>query len=273
MLSFGVSSYFLWTVKGATVMPLVRGSGFLIRSTSHTFHKYHVVTAGHVACPVQFPRVFGGRSPGLRAIGERHISTGLLCPTLTKGPSAPVTFPALFLQRRFLNVDVAILHLKDEDRAIETISRVGIAPLDVDLEPLHLGEELTFCGVTSTENTANASDDNVLVEYQSIDGISHSEVVTNDYGTVIVAKGDQSIDPTMCGGPVLRKSNGKCVGVIVARIGGDVRPDAPPTPEASTLIQKPFLDLSTTQDLEHVSLRVAFISIRDFLPTFIATEI
>ncbi|CUI15490.1 trypsin peptidase, putative [Bodo saltans] len=271
MLSFGVSSYFLWTVKGATVMPLVRGSGFMIHSASRTFHKYHIVTAGHVACPVQFPRVFGDRSPGLRAIGERHISTGLLCPS-GAGSSTPVTFPTLFPQRRFINADAAILHLKNEDQAFSTISHLGITPVDVDLQPLQFGEELTFCGVTSTEHSANASDDNVHVEYHSINGVSHSEVGTLDYGTVIAAQADRDIDPTMCGGPVLRKSNGKCVGVIVARIGSATVSDSPPTPDASLLIHKPALDLSNTPNLEKASLRVAFISINDFLPTYRATE-
>lgn len=255
-------------------MPLVRGSGFLIRSEGpRVFHQYHVVTAGHVACPVQYPNVFGGRSPALRAIGERHISTGLICPAANNGPSTPLTFPLLFPQKRFLNIDVAILHLKNEDRTIEELSKLGISVLDADPEPVRCGEQLLFCGVSVSESSTNAADDNLQVEYHTFDGTSHSEVLTHDYGTVIAAQSEFVMDPTMCGGAVVRRSNGKCVGVIAARIGQqDVIEDLP-IPEASTLLRKPFLDLASTPGLTDQSLRVAFVPVADFLPNLRQIEI
>lgn len=266
--SFGLSSYFLWTVKGATVMPLVRGSGFLIQSEgSHAFHKYHVITAGHVACPVQFPRVFGGDSPGLRAIGERHITTGALCPVSHDGRSTPRAFPMLFPQKRFLNVDVAALRLKNESSSIQELFEMGVTPLEVDTTPLERDEELEFCGVRSFESLTNSTDEELQVEHDSLCGSSHSTVISHDYGTIIVARLNDDIDSTMCGGPVIRKSNGKCVGVIVARVGALGATDPPISPDASKLVRKPCLDLSSTPGLEGDAsmLRAAFVPARDFI--------
>jgi hypothetical protein len=274
----GVSSYFLWTIKGATVMPLVRGSGFLIRNEGvRIFHKYHVITAGHVACPVQFPRVFGGSSPGLRAIGERHISTGLLVPRQRSGSSKPSEYPNTFPQTRFLNMDVAALHLKNEDAILGEVREAGVSPLEVDLDVLLQGEELEFHGVCSDETTVNPSDEDIQVRHCSISGVSHSAVVTHDYGTVTTAQLESELDPTMCGGPVVRKSNGKCVGVIVARVGPlKEEPSTPPSQDAATLVRKPWLDLSSTEGfMQHrdAHVRAAFVPLRDFLPRLRDIEI
>lgn len=257
-------------------MPLVRGSGFILKSSGmNPFYKYQVITAGHVSCPVKYPAVFGRDSPALKAIGERHITSGLVIPRSNinsdSGDAGPhYTHPLIFLQKRFLNTDVALLHVKDEDAFFATPIGTSITPLELDADPVGRGEELVFHGVQSTESPSNPSDDGLRVEDVRIGGSCHSRLNSIDYGSVLLAHADAPIPPTLCGGPVLRKSNGKCVGVIVARTLAAAPPveTAPNAPPNQRMVNRePWMDISETPELRDAKppIHAAFVPVQEFL--------
>lgn len=304
MSVFGVSSYFLWTQKGMTTLPLVRGSGFTIKADLvHSFYTRHVITAAHVACPVKYPAIYGNTN-GLRAIGERHISTKVLLPNLEPQQAAtrngktrlPMTktVDLEFAQKRFNNVDACSLRIKNESSVLKELGD-SLQPFEVDITALQEGEELIFLGMKSTEDVANPSDNDLMLEPRRFEGRVLASLQTRDFGTVLLAQTDVLPHGSLCGGPVVRKSNGRCVGVIVA----PVRSNAPPRrlpreredSEASadekeriharmsadatratnlkdvmdSLIAEPWLDVSSTAEVSSVpNLNVAFVPLMEF---------
>lgn len=286
MSAFGVSSYFLWTQKGQTVLPLVRGSGFLMAfSQLNTFYSYHVISAAHVSCPVKHKSIYGD-TIGLKAIGERHISTRLLLPNPAKHTVCH-SIDLDFRQTYLPNVDVASLRVKDEKGMKEWMSanEGEAAPqvVEPDLEPIEAGTELVLCGVHTEEERANPNDDGLTMVPMRLAATCKAALLSLDYGTVLLASLDGPADAdassapsssplqgpavstlplSMCGGPVLRKSSGKCVGVIVAQ----VLKSAPPRDvNSGALYQDPYLDISEHTALhEHWPLDVAFVPIGEF---------
>lgn len=305
MSVLGVSSYFLWTQKGQTVMPLVRGSGFVMAFQQlNAFYSYHVVSAAHVTCPVKHRKLYGD-TVGLKAIGERHISTRLLVPDSATHKVA--TSYDLELRQQYMpNTDVASLRLSKETefKAATQAARNGavhdggrtaassasaatspsshspvpVEAIEPDLDPIEEGTELVLCGVRTTEERANPNDDGLTLQPLRLAATCKAALVSLGYGTVLLASVDgpvgaddaaayktDTVSPlplSMCGGPVLRRATGKCVGVIAAR----VMMNAPPRdPHSAALYQDPYLDIS-----EHVSLHplwpldVAFVPIGEF---------
>jgi hypothetical protein len=299
MSAFGLSSYFLWTQKGQTVLPLVRGSGFIMKfSQLNTFYSYHVISAAHVSCPVKYKPIYGD-TVGLKAIGERHISTRLLLPDAATN-KVRHSFDLEFRQHYMPNVDVVSLRVKDEKGLKECFSAslqqkgnadVETAALQVvepDLEPIEEGTELVLCGVNTEEERANPNDDGLTLSPMRLAATCKAALLSLDYGTVLLASIDGLLTGTkteastattsgspqdaqvvvpplplsMCGGPVLRKSSGKCVGVMVAC----VMKNAPPR-DLSTgpVYQDPYLDISEHTALHaHWPLDVAFVPIGEF---------
>ncbi|AIO00959.1 hypothetical protein LPMP_320720 [Leishmania panamensis] len=293
MSTFGVSSYFLWTQKGQTVLPLVRGSGFLLAFQQlNTFYSYHVMSAAHVTCPVKYRKLYGD-TVGLKAIGERHISTRLLIPDEATR-KVRSSFELEFRQQYMPNTDVASLRLCREKQFKETIqspqdSSAGTtSPLEViepDLDPIEEGDELILCGVHTEEERANPNDDGLMLTPMRLTATCKAALLSLDYGIVLLASIDGpaeevrggssgsavsasssvTVPPlslSMCGGPVLRRSSGRCVGVIAAR----VMKNAPPRdPQAVSLYQDPYLDISEHIALHtHWPLDVAFVPIGEF---------
>lgn len=284
----GLSSYFLWTQKGLTVLPLVRGSAFLLAfKQQHAFYRYHVVTASHVANPVRHRSLYGD-SIGLNAIGERHVSTRLLAPQKPDGPTGGgdrgvgYTIALEFTQHFMPNTDIAVLRCKNEQQVVEA----GLAPLEVDPDPIEEGTTVMFCGVRSEEERANPNDDGLRMHPCTLSGTCKAALVSHEYGTVLLASmegaanakdgegtslANHPLPLSMCGGPVLRRSTGKCVGVTVAR----ACKNAPPRdPHSQTLFQDPYLDISETTTLHHLApLEVAFVPIGEFYQALKRTEI
>lgn len=304
MSFFGVSSYFLWTQKGQTVLPLVRGSGFLMKFQQlNTFYAYHVISAAHVSCPVKYKAVYGD-TVGLKAIGERHISTRLLLPS-TGTHKVAASLDLEFRQHYMPNVDVASLRVKDEKALKEWMKESTgkgqeqgaahdtLQAIEPDLEPIEEGTELVLCGVDTQEERANPNDDGLTLRPIRLAATCKAALLTLDYGTVLLASIDGFASPeqkaemdaaarsssagssphsaahpvpplplSMCGGPVLRKSSGKCVGVMVAR----VMKSAPPRDvNAGAVYQDPYLDISEHTALHaHWPLDVAFVPIGEF---------
>ena len=78
------SSYFLWTQKGFTRLPLARGSCHVMAYDSKAaFFTRHIVTAAHVAMPIRFPQCFGNASLAM-GLGERHITSKVILPSTAR---------------------------------------------------------------------------------------------------------------------------------------------------------------------------------------------
>ncbi|RNF11593.1 uncharacterized protein Tco025E_06628 [Trypanosoma conorhini] len=256
MSVLGVSSYFLWTQKGKTVLPLVRGSGFLVSFQQiGGFYRYHVLGAAHVTCPVKYRQIYGD-TVGLRAIGERHISTKLLKPGSKGAVEASIDLE--FAQTYLPNVDVSSLRCKDERQLSESCLRA----FELDLGPIKEGTELLFWGVKAEEERANPNDDGLRLKEACIEGECRAALVSLDYGTVVLASLGSPLVLSMCGGPVVRKDNGRCVGVIVAQ----ALKNAPPSdPQVTPLCQDPWLDLSHNEVIHTCGkFNVAFVPVREF---------
>ncbi|EPY32334.1 hypothetical protein STCU_02863 [Strigomonas culicis] len=271
----GVSSYFLWTQKGQTILPLVRGSGFLLRFKQQgTFYHYHVITAAHVSCPVRYRGLYGD-SVGFKAIGERHVSARMLTPH-AETHQVQHALDMEFRQHYMPNVDVAALRCRDEAQ----LDGLRLAPFEVDEKPIEDGTELVYCGFDAIEERANPNDDGLTLREVRLDGTCKAAIVSLDYGTVLAGSIDSLSDDeraqgkqmplSLSGGPVLRKSTGKVVGVVAARI----MKNAPPRdPHAGTLYQDPYLDLSENVSLhQRWPLDVAFVPIGEFYNSLCRSE-
>eukprot|EP00796_Vickermania_ingenoplastis_P006501 gene6501-4683_t len=262
---FGVSSYFLWTQKGLTTLPLVRGSGFLVRFTQlNCFHTLHVVTAAHVSCPVRYEQLYSSQGKGgpLSSIGQRHINNRLLVP---KGEEKGqfVAHPLRFDQHFMPNVDVSVLRLEKEKEAMESVTA-----LEVDVQPVQCGDEVTFYGMDCQEAPANPNDDGMAMQLRRMDAVCRAAIVSVDYGTVLLAsiqgaaaEQEANWPVSMCGGPVVRKASGKVVGVAVARVLGH----APPVNKARGVQCEPFLSVGDNAAVMKMwPLHLAFVPIADF---------
>ncbi|EPY30184.1 hypothetical protein AGDE_09571 [Angomonas deanei] len=212
MSVLGVSSYFLWTQKGQTVLPLVRGSGFVLNFKHlNTFYHHHVVTAAHVSCPVKYKSIYGN-SVGFKAIGERHISTRLLCPH-PESHKVAHSIDLEFKQHFMPNVDVVSLRCKNE----AMLADAAVTPLEIDEDPIEDGTEVVYCGVDLKEDRANPNDDGMTMAVKQLTGVCKAAIVSVDYGTVLAGSIEKErrdlsdnaplLPLSFCGGPVLRKSS------------------------------------------------------------------
>lgn len=265
-VSFGLSSYFLWTQKGLTTLPLVRGSGFIVPfSQVNGFFKFHVVTAAHVSCPVRYRQLYSSdvSVSALNAIGERHVSNRILIPqpqSPLKLDSSPLRFQQFFMP----NVDVSLLRMENE----EAVTKASLPVVEVDLTPLEDGEEIVLCGMDCSETPGNPNDDELSIAPRQFNAVCKAALVSVDYGTVLLGEivdppsGDFSLPASMCGGPVLRRSNGKAVGVIVSRVN---RSTAPQDISKPMKHYDPFLDVSDNTDvLQRWPFHVAFVPFAEF---------
>ena len=281
MSILGVSSYFLWTEKGMTIMPLVRGSGFCVAfDLASGFHKYHVLTAAHIVNPIRYRQIFGN-SEGLNAIGERH----LYARALVSPPYSPETdvrnlrrlveerksniTATIFLEGKknyFPNCDVASLRCKNEAALASSDTR----PFEVDHQPIQQGDDLVYLGVEAMEDKRNPHDNGLVLCQRRIEGKSEAAVLTEDYGPAVVGTAEEELPLSMCGGPVIRKSTGKCIGVIVAQ----VRTSPPPAVTPKPPVVDPWLDVSNSDDLRQITnLRAAFVPFAEFYKKMRQTEL
>lgn len=303
--AFGVSSYFLWTQKGLTTLPLVRGSGFVVPFRQmNGFYKYHVITAAHVSCPVRYPQLFSSASDNnpLKAIGERHISNRILFSHASEssfstinGPFSPclrhVSSHNLRFQQHFMpNVDVAALRIENEEIFSHDYPKSKL--LEVDLTPLQDGEEIVLCGMDAKEAAGNPNDDGLQLLPCELTAVCKAALISVDYGTVLLCEVPEfhrandreenlinlshqnsifaSLPAGLCGGPVLRKSNQKAVGVIVARVTRYLPPKDLNKP---LNIHEPFLDISDNKEiLSQWPLDAAFVPFSEFEGSMRRTE-
>ena len=240
---FGVTAYAMITRKGATHLPLVRGTGFLVRYSIVAFYNHHVVTAAHLLKPTKYRELYG--SPRvMESIGERHISHKLLrftddgfrAAALPLLPGGPTTFA---------NMDVGVSRIEREMDIFPQMRRDGLPPIpafELDVSPIHNGELVTLLGMDLLKDEDVA--DTATMTPRAVEAVCRGRMTTDQFGPVVLVAGASSVpdngtlspqraqaaddgdggkvDPGplisggMVGGPVIRKSNGKCVGILVA---------------------------------------------------------
>lgn len=261
--TFCVSSYFLWTQKGLTTLPLVRGSAFCVDFTQlDGFYRHHIITAAHVSCPPRYRHLYTcDEDSALKLIGERHVTNKVLLPTQSH--------ELLFRQHFMPHVDVSSLRLKDES----VLTATGISPLEVDPTPLEEGESIIIRGIDCKEAAGNPHDDDLTLKPEEFHGVCKAALVSIDYGTVFLGALRDGLDAplpiSMCGGPVVRASNGKVVGVFVARVVRSLPPNDVKKPPK---VFDPFLNLADHDILNQWPLHFAFVPVTEFAAALLRSE-
>ena len=274
MSVIGISSYFLWTEKGKTILPLVRASSFVLDFDNlSAFNKRHLITAAHAAIPTRFRNIYNNKR--LEHLGERHIYGKALLPQFLSGPGEVagrehfVTQAAMLRSSPpvFPHVDVCSMRLQNESVG----DAWNLRGFEIDQEPLQAGDEVVYVGFRAEEEKANPNDDELQLVPEELRGVCHAAYLSMDYGMVMLGTCQSSLPLSMCGGPVLRKSTMKVVGVTVAQ----VRSAAPPhDPRTELIYTDPWLDISAQEKLCSIpNLEVAFVPIGEFYHAMRKSEI
>lgn len=241
MSVFGVTNYLLVTQKGRTYIPFVRGTGFLVDYSTHSFHSKHVLTAAHVAAPLRFPSAFGN-PPVFQRLGERHLTPKIILFSQATGQRRAI-LPLEFQVNVMRGTSVAALRIKGERELFERMQNDGVqgpAPFQLDdaQQPQQLpgagsgiggldvadGEELLLRGLELERDEDGA--DTAEMKAVTILARARLSYISKSFGpAVIVSTGKKKVTGGMSGCPVIRKSNGKCVGVLVAPVKTHDDPD------------------------------------------------
>lgn len=231
------SSYFLWTQKGQTRLPLARGSCYIIDyDLKSSFFTKHIITAAHVALPIRFPNCYGNADL-FKGLGERHITSKVLLGAAKRDvPEAGDKQKGDSSQRAgrvvgdlncnykvdvFPTTNVAKLTLMQETsinqcpKYFQSLFE-GLTP---DLNPIELGEELFVAGYSMDEDSGAPNDGFLTMVPLSIHARSVAAIQTHDFGTVVVCSTDSSneIPASISGGAVIRKKTGGVIGTVAAR--------------------------------------------------------
>lgn len=220
MSVFGVTNYLLVTQKGRTYIPFVRGTGFLLDFQTHGFYSKHVITAGHVAAPLRYSALYG-RPPLFSRIGERHLTPKILLFDHEGHRRAIVPLEPKFHQLK--GTCVTALRVKNERELFPRMFQDGVpVPVPYELDDpnnsvIGEGEELVIQGLVldRDEEAADVAEMKPMVVQAKAKLSFLSELFGS---TVIASTGNIKISPGMSGSPVLRKSNGKCVGMLVCGV-------------------------------------------------------
>lgn len=218
MSVFGITNYLLVTQKGQTRIPFVRGTGFLLDFEKHGFHTKHVISAGHVSMPLRYASIYG-RPPLFSRIGERHLTPKIL---LFDGfGKRKAILPLEYDMKQLKGTCVAALRVRGERELFPRMAQDGVPlPIPYELEdlvsgkPLGENEELILQGLCLDQDVEAA--DVAVMKPLSIPANAKLSFISELFGSVvIVSTGKQKVSPGMSGCPVLRKSTGKCVGMLI----------------------------------------------------------
>jgi hypothetical protein len=234
MSVFGITNYLLVTQKGRTYIPFVRGTGFLVDFESHGFFTKHVITAGHVAVPLRYSAIYG-RPPLFSRIGERHLTPKILL--FDHQGQRRAVLPLEPKIHELKGTCITSLRVKGERELFPRMYEDGVpVPVAYDLDDptteIGEGEELVIQGL-SLDRDQDPSD---VAEMKPIvvQAKARLSFLSELFGaTVIASTGNVRISPGMSGSPVLRKSNGKCVGMLICGVKTKLS-----DPAASPLQQK-----------------------------------
>eukprot|EP00744_Colponema_vietnamica_P025396 GILI01037314.1.p1 GENE.GILI01037314.1~~GILI01037314.1.p1 ORF type:complete len:292 (-),score=41.32 GILI01037314.1:56-931(-) len=284
MITRGVlplSSYFLWTQKGQTRLPLARGSCYIIDyDLRASFYTKHIITAAHVALPVRFPNCYGNGDL-FKGLGERHITAKILLGAPErqdeKRPGRVVgDLNCNYKIDVFPTTDVAKLTLMQESSIAQCPEYYqhlfeGLKP---DLTPIQPGEELIVAGYSMAEESGAPHDGFLAMRPVSYQAISVAAIQTNDFGTVVVCSTNSAdeIPASISGGAVIRVKTGGVIGTVAARTALE----SPPPIDAAQRVavegrlaahREPCVDISGFADLRAKvgPHGVAFTPINEFL--------
>jgi hypothetical protein len=139
---------------------------------------------------------------------------------------------------------------------------MGLEGFEVDTQALAEGDELIYVGLRAEEEKANPHDDKLKMLPVEYSGVCKAAFLSGDYGMCMLGTSQEPLPLSACGGPVLRRSNMKVVGVLVAQ----VRRAAPPAdPRTELIYHDPWLDVSGQPKLCDIpDLNVAFVPVGEF---------
>ena len=214
----GVSSYGLVTKKGRTFIPFVRGTGFLASFTQTSFYTRHVITADHVCRPQRYGKLYGNGIE-LSKMRDRHVSCRLH--GFAPNGNRYLVMPLEFKLHPCPRTDVCVLRIEREKEILQDMRANGLPelePFEMDHEALAQDEPIEVRGLHMLNEDTLA--DTVSMVPRVIEGKLAAKYVSEDFGTVLVASGVSggAVTPGMHGSPVLRKSNGKVIGVLIGGI-------------------------------------------------------
>ena len=196
---------------------LCRASAFLVRSENPKFtRQFHIVTASHVVAPWRFPKYYP--DDWLRYVNENH--TKYTVEVRDEDGFLTTESELLSASYHHSSRDLAVLHLDEEDEALEIFEYENIESLELLARELIEGEELQFHGhdvaipsaITadtngdngdnSAHNTDNSIEDNRHPKPLLIHGTFFSKTPHQFF-----ARTSPVLTYGMCGGPVTAKSS------------------------------------------------------------------
>jgi len=224
-----LSSWFCVPEQGMKDFEILnRASAFLVRSRSWKKQqeegagirgpRVHVLTASHVVAPWRWPKYYP--EDWLQQVNERHTAYTLELRHddgvfATQNELRPVSY-------HHAKRDLAVLHLEDEEDALEVMNELGVDVLTLtppgDDMVLREGDALEFHGHNISAHDFSASEDTRKPLPSTSKGFVQGRTQHQ-----IFAQTDPVLSQGMCGGPVLVKRNGQslCAGLIEGIVPAD----------------------------------------------------
>lgn len=220
--------------------PLSRASAFVVAAGAAASRgggvAHHVVMSGHVARPFRFPHYYApAQFPWMSLLSDEHIRCAVAAAAAdTTDGGGGAGCAAELRERLFVHptLDVAVGHVADEPAFLASLHAAGLALQPVELlpEPVDEGAALRFEG-----HVLHGGGGDVRLVPHAVPGwlLARSGVQT------FAATSPLVLEMGMCGGPVLRASDGGCAGVIEGVVPsppaappGGGEPPAPESPRA-----------------------------------------
>lgn len=177
---------------------LMRGSAYIIRrnSGSNFPFQYHIITCRHNIAPWIYPKYYP--DDFLRSVDEKNV-----CHTIeTRGLDGQwITMNLLYpIIYHHLELDIAVLHLIDEDKSIESLLKANMQICEnaTTEEIKQRQDNLEFYG-HNVIHSENSSESDFLVPYP-LDTTGEIQHITK---TQFFASTKLLLSQGMCGGPVL----------------------------------------------------------------------
>lgn len=203
------TTWFILPEQGMKDLEILnRGSAFLVSARSKSFHhKYHLITASHVAAPYKWRNLYGDEFLNFISSKSTHHTTeirhadGFLMAQL-ECETTSYHHPSR---------DLAVLHIKDEAEVVPVILKLGLQTLNLVDRP-GKGTGLTFHGheVMADDPFDNSKDEDKRKPFpRSIPGTLMTWTKHQ-----IFSKTEPVLSDGMCGGPVCISDSRDCVGLI-----------------------------------------------------------
>ena len=183
---------------------LSRASAFFVKSrTSNFSNRFHLVTASHVIAPWRFPKYYPDE--WLQFVNQSHTRHTIEI----RDESGFLTAESQLFSHSYHHAtrDLAVLHLDDENEALEMFEAEGVESQDLLKRELVEGEELKFhghdvqippaFGADGGSDASGSAEDSRQPTPQRIKGIFFSKTAHQFF-----ARTNPILSYGMCGGPV-----------------------------------------------------------------------